>query len=209
MALSRAKKPAARRPKHTPQDVVLRITLEDIEPPIWREIALLDSTTLPELHRAIQIAFQWYDYHLHQFTIGEERYTIPDEELDDFGVPARSALGVTLSQLGLTEGAQFTYEYDFGDSWTHRIEVRTISPAADHTERIPAPLLVDGRRAAPPEDCGGPPGYEELLRVLSDPSDPEHTDMRTWVGSDFEAEQFDARAARHALIMAAVWGALR
>lgn len=91
MALSRAKKPAARRPARTPQDVVLRITLEDIEPPIWREIALPDSTTLPELHRAIQIAFQWYDYHLHQFTIGEKRYTIPDEELDDFGVPARSA----------------------------------------------------------------------------------------------------------------------
>ena len=83
-----------------------------------------------------------------------------------------------------------------------------ISPAA-HTERIPAPLLVDGRRAAPPEDCGGPPGYEELLRVLSDPSAPEHADMCTWVGPDFEAEQFDARAARHALIMAAVWGALR
>jgi hypothetical protein len=141
--------------------------------------------------------------------IGEERYTIPDEELEDFDVPARSALGVTLSQLGLTEGAQFTYEYDFGDSWSHRIDVGTISPAADHTDRIPAPLLVDGRRAAPPEDCGGPPGYEELLRVLSDPSDPEHADMRTWVGPDFDAERFDARAARHALIMAAVWGALR
>lgn len=208
MALTRAKKPAAGRPKRTPQDVVLRITLDDIEPPIWREIAVLDSTTLPELHRAIQIAFQWYDYHLHQFTIGEQRYAIPDEELDDFGVPARSALGVTLGQLSLTVGARFTYEYDFGDSWTHRIEVRAISPTADHTERMPAPLLLDGRRAAPPEDCGGPPGYAELLRVLSDPSDPEHADMSAWVGPDFDAERFDARAARHALIMAAVWGAL-
>jgi hypothetical protein len=209
MAVSRAKKPAVRRAKRTAQDVVLRITLEDIEPPIWREIALIDSTTLPELHRVIQLAFQWYDYHLHQFTIGDERYTIPDEELEDFGVPARSALGVTLSQLGLTEGAQFTYEYDFGDSWTHRIEVRTISPVVERAELMPAPLLVDGRRAAPPEDCGGPPGYEELLRVLADQSDPEHDHMRSWVGPDFDPERFDARAARHALIMAAVWGALR
>ena len=209
MALSRAKKPAVRRPKRTPQDVVLRIMLEDIEPPIWREIALMDTTTLPELHRVIQIAFQWYDYHLHQFTIGAERYAIPDEELDDFGVPSRSALGVTLSQLGLTEGAQFTYEYDFVDSWTHRIEVRKISPASDRAEEMPAPLLLDGRRAAPPEDCGGPPGYEELLRVLADLSDPEHADMHTWVGPDFDAARFDARATRHALIMAAVWGALR
>jgi hypothetical protein len=209
MALSRAQKPATRRQKRSPRQVVLRITLEDIEPPIWREIALIDTTTLPELHRVIQLAFQWYDYHLHQFTIGNERYAIPDEELDDVGVPTRSALRVTLSQLGLTEGAHFTYEYDFGDSWTHRIEVRTISPAVDRADLMPAPLLVDGRRAAPPEDCGGPPGYQELLRVLADPSDPEHADMHTWVGPDFDAERFDARAARHALIMAAVWGALR
>ena len=89
MALSRAKKPATRRPKRTAQNVLLRITLEDIEPPIWREISLLDTTTLPELHRVIQIAFQWYDYHLHQFMIGE-RYAIPDEDLEDFGVATRS-----------------------------------------------------------------------------------------------------------------------
>ena len=86
---------------------MLRITLEDIEPPIWREIALLDTTTLPELHRIGQLAFQWYDYHLHQFTIGADRYIIRDEELEDFGLSTRSALGVTLSQLGLSECTQF------------------------------------------------------------------------------------------------------
>ncbi len=188
---------------------MLRITLEHIEPPIWREIALTDTTTLPELHRVIQLAFQWYDYHLHQFTIGDARYAIPDEELEDLGVPSRSAVGVTLSQLGLTEGARFTYEHDFGDSWTHRIEVRTISPAADRAGVMPAPLLVDGRRAAPPEDCGGPPGYQEPLHVLADPSDPEHSHMHTWIGPDVDAERFDAGATRHALIMAAVWGPLR
>ena len=209
MALSRAKKPVARRPKRTAQDVVLRITLEDIEPPIWREISLLDTSTLPELHRVIQIAFQWYDYHLHQFMIAGERYAIPDDDLEDFGVVTRSTVGVTLAQLGLSEGMQFTYEYDFGDSWTHRIEVRKLSPVGDRADVMPVPLLMDGRRAAPPEDCGGPPGYEELVRVLADPSDPEHADMRTWVGPDFEAERFDARATRHALIMTAVWGTLR
>ncbi len=117
MALSRAKKPAARRPTRTPTDVALRITLDDIEPPMWREITLHETTTLPELHRVIPLAFLWYDYHLYQFTIGTERYTLPDEELDDSGVPARNARGVTLSQLCLTEGANFTYEYDFADSW--------------------------------------------------------------------------------------------
>jgi hypothetical protein len=208
MAVSRAKKPPVRRQKRTPMDVVLRLTLEDIEPPIWREIALLDSTTLPELHRVIQMAFQWYDYHLHQFTIGDQRYAIPDEENDGFGVPARSSLGMTLADLGLTAGTRFTYEYDFGDSWCLTIDVRTITPAADRAAEMPAPLLVDGRRAAPPEDCGGPPGYEELLRVLAHPSDPEHAEMSTWVGPDFDAERFDARAVRHALIMTAMWGAL-
>ena len=209
MTPSRAKQPATRHPKRIAQVVTLRITLDDIEPPIWREISLLDATTLPELHRVIQIAFQWYDYHLHQFMIAGERYAIPDEDLEDFGVATRSTVGVTLAQLGLSEGVQFTYEFDFGDAWTHRIDVRKLAPVGDRAELMPAPLLMDGRRAAPPEDCGGPPGYEELLRVLADPSDPEHADMRTWVGPDFDAERFDARACRHALIMTAVWGALR
>lgn len=143
---------------------------------------MIDATTLPELYRVIQLAFQWYHYHLHQFTIGAGRYAILDDELDDFGVPTQSALGVTLSLPDLTEGADFTFEDDFGESWTHRIDVRRMSPASDSAELMPAPLLVDGRRAAPPEDCGGAPGYAELLRVLADPSDQEHADMRTWVG---------------------------
>ena len=208
MAPARSRKPAVRRPKRTPHDVMLRITIDHITPPIWREITVLDTTTLPQLHRVIQMAFEWFDYHLHQFIIGETRYAIPDDETDDFDVPATNALGVQLADLGLTTGSRFTYEYDFGDSWTHSIEVRDLVPAAGRADDMPAPLLVDGRRAAPPEDCGGPPGYAELLRVLADPSDAEHAELRVWVGPDFDAERFDARATRHALIMAAMWGAM-
>ena len=208
MAVSRAKNPAVRRQKRTPMDVVLRITLDDIEPPIWREIALLDTTTLPELHRVIQLAFQWYDYHLHQFTIGDQRYAIPDEENDEFGVPARSSLGVTLSDLGLTAGA--------GSRTSTTSVIRGAHYRRAHHHARSGSRCGNARAAArgwTARRAAGrlwrPHGYEELLRVLAHPSDPEHAEMSTWVGPDFDAERFDARAVRHALIMTAMWGALR
>lgn len=86
------------------------------------------------------------------------------------------------------EGSMFVYRYDFGDDWEHEITVESI------TEPDREPLrseCLDGARACPPEDCGGTSGYENLLRVLSDPRNDEHADMRRWVGRAFDPERFE------------------
>ena len=82
----------------------------------------------------------------------------------------------------------FAYEYDFGNGWEHRIAVEaTNKPVAGW----PYPLCVAGERACPPEDIGGPPGYEEFLKAIADPKHEEHDEMLAWVGGAFDPEGFD------------------
>jgi len=82
----------------------------------------------------------------------------------------------------------FEYAYDFGDNWQHVITLEKILPAAQDTKY---PLCLAGKRACPPEDCGGVWGYADLLRVLRNPAHPEYKDMKAWAGRKFDAEVFD------------------
>ncbi|RPJ08583.1 MAG: plasmid pRiA4b ORF-3 family protein, partial [Deltaproteobacteria bacterium] len=88
-------------------------------------------------------------------------------------------------------------EYDFGDSWMHRIKVEKIlgqeSSAGD------AVKCIDGARACPPEDCGGVWGYEDMLQVLKDPKHEEYESALEWLGGDFDPEGFDMEATNKAL----------
>ena len=166
----------------------LRVTLEDIDPPIWRRLLVPGNAKLDKLHRMIQAAFGWWDYHLHAFEIGEARYgtlddECPEDELDETTVTVAQAL----------EGVQrFTYEYDFGDSWDHEVVV-------EDSRRIPEALkfavCLDGQNACPPEDVGGPHGYAEFLQALADPADEEHDSVLEWAGGSFDPTEFDVALA--------------
>ena len=148
----------------------LRVVLRDVEPALARVIDVPASATLPELHELLQAAIGWTDSHLHQFVTPQATYgmEIPGEEV--WPEDQRDETGAQLADLG----AEFEYLYDFGDGWTHDVEV--LGPGGS------APGCVDGHGACPPEDCGGPGGYAELLDVLADPAHPEHEHMRSWVG---------------------------
>ena len=61
------------------------------------------------------------------------------------------------------------------------------------------PLCIDGKRACPPEDCGGASGYDELLRVLADPNDGEHDHMVSWAPDGFDPAAFDLVSANRRL----------
>ena len=151
----------------------LHIQLNDIEPAIWRRIEVPLTTTLKALHAVIQAIMLFEDYHLFQFEIGDHRYGYPDPE---WGDEMRDARNIRLGAILARGETRFTYTYDFGDDWRHTIVVENVV-VADPT--VEYPRFIEGARRAPPEDVGGPPGFEEFLRVTAAPDDPEHDNIIT------------------------------
>jgi hypothetical protein len=162
----------------------LKVTMRGIRPPIWRRVRVAGGLTLARLHDALQEAFGWTNSHLHQFRVGRECFGVPDR--DGWGGPeVIDERRVRLEDVADVK-SRLVYEYDFGDGWEHDIVVERVDVGGE-----PVPTCVDGRRSRPPEDCGGPHGYDNLLLILADPKHPEHAEMREWAGPYFHAEQFD------------------
>jgi len=172
-------------PSERPDNIlVLRVSLEDIEPRIWRRIQVPDSFTLKQLHRVIQIAMGWHDSHLHEFRIGGERYGQPDPE-DEEKVSDEGT--VLLRNLPFSIGGSVTYAYDFGDDWQHQVLLEEIQKPG--SEAI-YPACNAGERNAPPEDVGGTVGYTEFLAAIADPNHEEHDSLLEWIGGHFDPEAF-------------------
>lgn len=165
----------------------LKVTLRGTKPPVWRRVLIDGSSTLDHIHDVIQAAFGWWDYHLHDFEIDGTNYGVPDPDDDDWGLPTTDESDVRLDSVA-GAGSRFLYRYDFGDNWRHDVVVEKVLPA-DATMTLPA--CVDGRRACPPEDCGGTGGFARLLEVLADPRHPEHGERLDWIGRPFDPATFD------------------
>jgi hypothetical protein len=166
----------------------LKVTLTDVAPAVWRRVALPGGYTLDRLHRVIQYAMGWQDYHLHSFEVNGISYGMPDPEGE---LDLRDELDVRLSEVA-AEAAKFRYTYDFGDWWEHEIVVEAVADA-DPEERYP--VCLGGERACPPEDVGGAYGYERFLQALADPAHADHAAMVEWIGRRFDPEAFDADRA--------------
>jgi len=167
----------------------LKITLKGSKPPIWRRVQVPGTSTLGELHQIIQEALGWWNCHLHEFTIDGVPYGDPDT--DEFG-ESLNENSARLNRLGLAPRSRFRYQYDFGDDWQHEILVEQVLPP----ERgVFYPRCIAGRRACPPEDCGGIWGYyDHFLPAIRDPSHPEYDEMREWIGREFDPNAFDLEA---------------
>ena len=175
----------------------IKVVLWGVRPTIWRRLQVESTSTLRRLHAVLQTAFAWEDCHLHEFQVGSRRFGKPHID-DGFVFPSEAAdeAKVSLQEVARRKGAKLLYVYDFGDTWEHEILVEDVLPADPGTRY---PRCLDGRRAAPPEDCGGVWGYAELLRVLGDPAHEEHAERREWLGDDFDPEFFDLAAVNRAL----------
>lgn len=155
---------------------------------VWREISIPVTGTFGALHDSIQDAFGWEDSHLYEFR--QKRETLaasPYHESFD-GTPIPDAESVNLSRHIRKAADQCEYEYDFGDSWVHDIRVEEILILP-----IRGPWLLDGEGTAPPEDCGGIPGYERLLEVFRTGKDPwgeDPEELIAWAG-DWKPDSFD------------------
>ena len=166
----------------------LKVTLRQVRPPVWRRIEVPSNIKLSELATVLEAAMGWLGEHLHAFEADGVLYDTPDGE--GFGFRRRVDEGkARLGEVLPTVKSKMRWDYDFGDGWEHDVVVEAIEPA-----RIDAvyPVCVTGKRACPPEDCGGPWGYGNLLAALSDPAHDEHDELIEWVGSDFDPAGFDA-----------------
>src|SRR5882757_1780902 len=147
----------------------LRIRLRDVVPVVQRVIDVPAVITLDELHGVLQVSIGWTDSHLHQFRTDTATYAVPFEQWAD-SEDEIDERGVRLSALP----PRFVYAYDLGDGWEHEVEV--LGPGTE------SPGCVGGEGSCPPEDCGGPYGYAELLEALVDPEHSDHEAMHSWVG---------------------------
>jgi len=161
----------------------IKVTLKDSKPPIWRRIQVRGDVTLAQFHTILQLVMGWGDYHLHAFRLGGMEYGQPEPELR-----MRSDKSVKLNQLIPGEKFKFQYEYDFGDSWDHMLEVEKVLPAEPG---VHTPSCLAGKRACPPEDVGGVWGYIEFLEAIRDPEHPEHEEQLEWAGGEFDPEAID------------------
>jgi Plasmid pRiA4b ORF-3-like protein len=171
----------------------LKITLDGSKPPIWRRVEVADTVTLAKLHLIIQAAMGWTDSHLHMFTVGGATYGVPDRD-DEMEI--RDERKIALNRLLSVPKQKLIYEYDFGDSWTHQVlleQVVELEPGAAY------PRCTAGKRACPPEDCGGVWGYASFLEAIADPAHPEHDEMLEWVGGAFDPARFALAEANAAL----------
>lgn len=161
----------------------LKVTLLGFRPPIWRRVLVPASFDLAKLHRVIQAAFGWEDYHLHAFRIHGVDFGQPDPG----GWMEYQSERITLAKLNLQLKTKFRYEYDFGDSWIHEITVEKILP---QDEPMSIPVCLAGKRACPPEDSGGPWGFQDMLAAARNPEHPDYEEFKEYVDPDWDAEAF-------------------
>jgi len=180
---------AGQREKHLVCQI--KVTLKGTRPPIWRRFLVLSDMSLHQLHQVSQVVMGWENSHLYQFVIGERHYGEPYPEVE-----MENSKATKLSQVVPGEATEFTYEYDFGDSWEHEVLIEKTLPAEP---RKRYPLCIVGRRACPPEDCGGIWGYAELLEVIQDPEHEDHEEMLEWLGGSFDPEAFDLKEVNEVL----------
>jgi len=166
---------------------VLRVELRDIKPAIWRRIVMPGKIRLGKLHVVLLLAMGWDGGHIHEFIFGDTHYGIPEDAGFADDPPISNEARVTFAKA-LGGLRTFTYVYDYGDNWQHRIKVeKALTP----DPKLRHPLCIDGENACPPEDVGGAPGYADFVDAISDSSHEEHQHLKDWYGGSFDPKAFD------------------
>jgi len=162
----------------------LKISLEGTKPPIWRRLLVNSDIKLDIFHLALQIAMGWTNSHLHHFiSMDRKFYGIKDDDFEIDGFEVQDETTTRLSHLLKSEKDHLIYEYDFGDGWMHKVILEKIL-VFDPDKKLP--YCVTGKRACPPEDCGGIWGYADLLAILENPEHEEYEAMLEWLGGEFD-----------------------
>ena len=199
MAVSSVPKKKNKSSLSKPCLITLRIELVGTTPLVWRRITLDGRSSFANLHHVIQAAMGWHDAHLHQFRINNRYIGVPDPESDAPEWHTEDERKVFLNRV-LTDDAVFTYLYDFGDGWEHRLLVEEYDDRDDLRCGDGDAWVDAGERACPPEDGGGVGGFQDFLEKLEDePYSDESKELREWAGLDYDPAGFDRQAANAAI----------
>jgi hypothetical protein len=174
-----------------------KVTLKDTQPPVWRRFQVTDGS-LGALHEVLQVVMGWQDAHLHQFVIDGVYYGPAAQDDPGFATGVEDEGGILLCQV--VKGKRkikFRYDYDFGAGWRHDIVLEEI---LEPKSGINYPLCLEGERACPPEDVGGPWAYADFLAAIGDPKHVAHRDMKEWIGGRFDPEGFSVEAVNNRLV---------
>ena len=171
-----------------------KVTLIGVTPPVWRRVHVSGEFSLAQLHRALQVAMGWENYHLYMFRIGSKKYGPPDvDEDDDLGLVDAKRTRIRAVLPGV--GATFTYVYDYGDNWHHELLLEAVLMPDPETTY---PRCIAGERRWPPEDAGGIGGYAHYLKAMADPNHQDHEQMMMWRGP-FDPEEFSVESVNQEL----------
>ncbi len=171
----------------------IRMTLNGIRPRILRRLLVKSDSNLHRLHRTLQVAMGWLNSHLYEFEVDGNDYGEPHPDYEGTMLNSRTT---KLSRIAPVAATRFTYRYGFGDDWEHEIVVGKILPVP---KGVQYPICLAGKRACPPEGCGGIAGYADFLAAIRNPRRPEHKSMLDWIGGQFHPEAFDIEGVSVAL----------
>jgi hypothetical protein len=159
----------------------IKVTLLGTSPPVWRRILVDRDMTLRNLHLTLQTVMGWENSHLHQFVFPKWNRDSQHGSGTKIVNESRARVGDVIG----TAGERLLYEYDFGDGWQHELLLEEVLLGDESFQQ----MCVAGERCCPPEDCGGPQGFAELLEAMADANHPDHEDICAWLG-DFAPESF-------------------
>jgi hypothetical protein len=179
----------------------LKIKLDDVEPAVVRRVEVPLTIRLDRLHLVLQAAMGWTNSHLYEFRARDTGWGVPDPCFGDGPLDARKARLIdVVEDVGVRS---LKYLYDFGDGWEHTVRIERIT---EPVRGIAYPHLSEATGRCPPEDVGGPWGYQEFLEAIADPKHERHSEFVTWIGDNFDPTAVNAeRHARDIAALATRW----
>lgn len=171
-----------------------KVTLRGVEPPIWRRVVVPSNMPLHEFAWALIRAMGWNGSHLHMYDVAGTKYGSISPDWESLGELDEESFRI--DDVLPAVGSELRFDYDFGDGWEHDVVVEAIEPV-DPAATYPS--CVDGARACPPDDVGGPHGYQEMLDVLADPRLEDPNQVRAWARDGWAADRFDVAEAGTAM----------
>jgi hypothetical protein len=174
-----------------------KITLQHVEPVVWRRILVPAEYSFWDLHVAIQDAMGWLDCHLHSFQTIPANRNAPSIGIPDYEDDPETLAGweIPVTRYFEVPGSRMEYVYDFGDYWQHEVLLEDILLREKGTRY---PRCLEGERACPPEDVGGPPGYERMREALARPRSAAAREYVEWLGGSFGPDKFDCGTVKFA-----------